>query len=196
MNLDVVGNVAGIGRWHRGCRWSRGCAAAVYRSASFLLIPVVRIGIEARMQGLFGYHSRRHDGQGETAAEVPSAAGIVREVVLHVGHHVGMAGTRHIVELQVILTLEIAVPEYDGERRTGGVTVVRAADNLGPVRLLAGCGALAAGSPAGYVGGEILLVDGEILRNSVDGDANRRAMRFAEYGNLEKLSETVHVRSF
>ena len=146
------------------------------------------------MQGLFGYHSRRHDGQGKTAAEVPSAAGIVGEIVLHVGHHVGMAGTRHVVELQIILTLEVAVPEYDGERRTGCVAVVRTADDLGPVRLLAGRSALAAGCPAGDVGCEILLVDGKILRNSIDSNANRRAMRFAEYGNLEKLSETVHVR--
>ena len=147
------------------------------------------------MQDLFGDHASCHNGQGKTAAEVSSAAGIVGEIVLHVGHHVGMAGTRHIVELQVILALEIAVPEDYGERRTGCVTVVRAADNLGPVRLFAGRSSLAAGSPAGYVGCEILLVDGKILRNSVDGDANRRAMRFSEYGNLEKLSETVHVRN-
>ena len=97
-----------------------------------------------------------------------------------------------VVEQGVVLALDVRVPEQYSERRARGVSLVGAAEYLRPVGLVAGRSALCAGSPARYVRGEVFFDQGNVLRHAVYHDSDGGAVRFTEYGKLEKFAESVH----
>ncbi len=126
---------------------------------------------------------------------MPAAAGVVREIILHVRHEVRVPGPGDGCELLVILALHVGIPENYGDWGAGGVALVDPAQDLGLVRLAPRRSAHRPGRAPCDIFLEIRFSKRNVLRHAVQHHAYGRPVALAEDGNLEVLSECIHINT-
>ena len=160
------------------------CEAAYFR----------KFGVElGEIHHFLGNHTGCYHGQGEPAAEMTAAAGVVEATEFEVGREVGLAGTGVLAELLVVLRAGVLVLEEDGERGAGGLSLVDAAHNFGLIGLDAGRSARGAGLAAGQILGEICFTERNAGEHAVQGNTDTRAVRLAENAYSEFITEGIHI---
>ena len=118
-----------------------------------------------------------------------AAARVVAGIVAQHTRVVCVAGTRLRRQLCVVVRALIGVADDGADGRAGRFAIVDSGLNLRPVRLLA-CGGLlvAARCAALHLAQDKRLVIRHTGRESVDHNADARAMRFTENGNFNCIA--------
>ena len=124
-------------------------------------------------------------GGGETAGEVSAAAVIGESPELLYRHPVRMRRARMRDQVFVVARQRVFVVEQDGQRRAGRAAVEDARQQVRRIALLTRRRAAFAAFAAAEVFFERGLVEFESRGYSVEGHADRFAVRLSEYGNSE-----------
>ena len=153
-------------------------------------------GIEAgKVEHLLGHNPRGHNAQGEPAAEMAAAAGVVETAEFKVGGEIGLAGTGMLPELLVVFAAGVFVAEEDGERGAGGAALVHAGNNFREVVFHAGRRARSAGLAAGQIGRKIGLGERNAGQHAVQRHPDAGAVGFTENTDSEFIAKSVHSLS-
>ena len=140
----------------------------------------------------FGNDARRNYTHGEPAAEMAAATRVIEAGILEVGREVGMAGTRVLPHVGIVLRPGVLVAEYQCERGAGGAAFVHAGKDFRDVGLPAGGGARGAGPAAGQVVAEIGLPERYPRKDAIYSYTHQRSMRLAKNTYLEFIAKCVH----
>ncbi len=150
-------------------------------------------GIEAgKVEHLLGHYTRGHNAQGEPAAEMAAAAGVVETAEFKVGGEIGLAGTGMLPELLVVFAAGVFVAEKDGERGAGGAALVHAGNNFREVVFHAGRRARSAGLAAGQIGRKIGLGERNAGQHAVQRHPDARSVGFTENTDSEFITKCIH----
>ena len=104
---------------------------------------------------------------------MPATSDIVHVVILHARRVIGMSGAGLTAQLGVVFGARVGVLDDRGDRRTGGVPIDHAGDNVRGVGLAAlGRGLIAAGGATVQKRLQLLLVHGDTCRNAIERAAD------------------------
>ena len=165
-------------------------------------VPCVRTGAAAnfreagldigKMNHPFGNDAGRNNAQGEPAAEMAAAAGIVVTAKLEVGREISMTGPGVLTEGLVVLRAGVFIAEDDGYRSAGGMALIYAGKDFRSIGLKPGGCTLRARLAAKDVFREIFFTEGNSGKYAVHGYPNHGAVRLAEDADFEVVAKCIH----